>query len=176
MPIDRRMDKVVVHVYNVILLSHKKECIWVSSNEVDELRAYHTEWSKAEREISYSNTYIQNLEKWYWRIYLQGSNGERDIENRRGHGERGGEGEMYGKSNTETYIIICKIDSQWEFAVWLRKLKEGLYINLEGWDGEGDGGRFKRDGIYIYLWLIHIEVWKKTTKFCKAIILQLKNK
>ena len=40
-----------------------------------------------------------------------------------GHGERGGEGEMYRKSNMETYITICKIDSQWEFAVWLRKLK-----------------------------------------------------
>ena len=36
-------------------------------------------------------------------------------------------------------IIICKIDSQWEFAIWLRKLKQGLCINLEGWDGEGDG-------------------------------------
>ena len=24
---------------------------------------------------------------------------------------------MYGKSNMETYITICKIDSQWEFAV-----------------------------------------------------------
>ena len=42
--------------------------------------------------------------------------------------ERGGEGEMYGKSNMETYITICKIDSQWEFAVWLRKLKQGLCI------------------------------------------------
>ena len=40
-----------------------------------------------------------------------------------GHGERGGEGEMYGKSNMETYITICRIDSQWEFAVWVRKLK-----------------------------------------------------
>ena len=27
-----------------------------------------------------------------------------------GHGERGGEGEMYGKSNMEAYITICKID------------------------------------------------------------------
>ena len=27
------------------------------------------------------------------------------------HGERGGEGEMYRKSNMETYITICKIDS-----------------------------------------------------------------
>ena len=23
---------------------------------------------------------------------------------------------MYGKSNMETYISICKIDNQWEFA------------------------------------------------------------
>ena len=44
-----------------------------------------------------------------------------------------------------------------EFPVWLRKLKQGLCINLEGWDGEM-GGRFKREGIYGYLWLIHVEV------------------
>ena len=53
--------------------------------------------------------------------------------------ERGGEGEMYRKSNMETCITICKIDSQLEFAVWLKKLKHGLCINLEGCDGEGDG-------------------------------------
>ena len=34
-----------------------------------------------------------------------------------GHGEEGGEGEMYGKSNMETYITICKIDCQWEFTL-----------------------------------------------------------
>ena len=28
-----------------------------------------------------------------------------------------GEGGMYGESNMETYITICKIDSKWEFAV-----------------------------------------------------------
>ena len=28
-----------------------------------------------------------------------------------GHGERGGEGEMYEKSNMETYLTICKRDS-----------------------------------------------------------------
>ena len=39
----------------------------------------------------------------------QGRN--RDREQTYGHGERAGEGEMYGKSNMETYIIICKIDS-----------------------------------------------------------------
>ena len=34
-----------------------------------------------------------------------------------GHGERGGEGEMYRKSNMETCITIFKTDSQQEFAV-----------------------------------------------------------
>ena len=51
---------------------------------------------------------------------------------------------MYGKSKMETYISICKMDSQREFAVWLRKLKQGLYINLEGWDEEGDGREFQK--------------------------------
>ena len=46
--------------------------------------------------------------------------------------ERGGEGEMYVENNMETYNNICKIDSQWEFAEWLMKLKQGLCINLEG--------------------------------------------
>ena len=67
-----------------------------------------------------------------------------------GHGERGGEGEMYGESNMETYITTCEIDSQQEFAVWLRKLKQGLWINLEGWDGERVGWEVQRGGdIYI---------------------------
>ena len=42
--------------------------------------------------------------------------------------------------------------------------------------GREMGGRFKREGIYVYLWLIHVEVGQKTAKFCKASILQLKNK
>ena len=31
----------------------KKEHIWVSSNEVDESRAYYTDWSKAEEKDKY---------------------------------------------------------------------------------------------------------------------------
>jgi len=38
--------------------------------------------------------------------------------------------------------------------------------------GREMGGRFKRKGIYVYLWLIHIEVWQKTIKFYKETILQ----
>ena len=89
-----------------------------------------------------------------------------------GHRERGGEDEMYRKSNMETYITICKIDSPQEFAVSFRKLKQGLCDKLEG----GVGRRFKKEGTYVHLWLIHVDVWQKTTKFYKAIILQLKSK
>ena len=40
-----------------------------------------------------------------------------------------------------------------------------------GWEMRG---RFKREGAYAYLWLIHIDVWQKPTLYCKAIIFQLK--
>ena len=67
MSISRWMDKsVVVLIYNGISLSYEKECIWISSNEVDETGACYTEWSKSERKtpIQYINTYIWNLERW----------------------------------------------------------------------------------------------------------------
>ena len=65
---------------------------------------------------------------------------------------------MYGKSHMETYITVCKIDSQQGFAVWLGKIKQGLCINLEGWVGEGARKEIQRVRIYVYLWLIHVEV------------------
>ena len=60
--------------------------------------------------------------------------------------EKEEEGEMYGESNTEPYINICKVDNQWEFAAWIMELKQGLCSNLEGWDGEGDGRDIQEGG------------------------------
>ena len=77
--------------------------------------------------------------------FLQGSNGETDIEDRLKDVGRE-EGETCVKSNMETYVTICKIDRQWKFAVWLGKLKQGLCTNLEGWHGEGDGRQFQKGG------------------------------
>ena len=77
---------------------------------------------------------------------------------------------MYEKSGMETYITTRKIESQQEFSEELRKLKQGLWdVNLERWDGKDDGREVQKGGD---IWLIHVEVWQKTTKFCKAIILQ----
>ena len=36
------------------------------------------------------------------------------------------------------------------------------------------GGKFKREGTYVYLRLIHLDVWQKSTQYCKSIVLQLK--
>ena len=52
----------------------------------------------------------------------------------------------YACDYMETYITICKIDSQGEVAVWPRKVKQRLCINLEGWVGEGDGREFQKGG------------------------------
>ena len=51
---------------------------------------------------------------------------------------------MYGNSNMETYVTICKIDSQREFAVHLREPR--ICINLEGRDAEGDEREVQEEG------------------------------
>ena len=36
------------------------------------------------------------------------------------------------------------------------------------------GGRLRREGLYVYLWLIPVVIPQKPTKHCEAIIFQLK--
>jgi len=68
MSISRGMDKEdAVHLYNGILLSHKKEQNWIICRDVDGPRNCHSEGRKSEREkqILHMNAYMWNLEKWY---------------------------------------------------------------------------------------------------------------
>ena len=68
MSINRGIDKEnVVHIYNGILLSHKKEQNNAICSDMDGPTDYHTEWSKSDRErqISYFIAYIWNLKKCY---------------------------------------------------------------------------------------------------------------
>ena len=51
----------MIYIHNGILLSHKKECIWVSSNEVDEPRAYQSEVSQKEKEKSHILMHIYGV-------------------------------------------------------------------------------------------------------------------
>ena len=38
----------------------------------------------------------------------------------------------------------------------------------------GSGREVQEERTYIYLWLIHADVWQKPAQYCKAIIFQFK--
>ena len=59
-----------------------------------------------------------------------------------GHGERGGEGEMYVNSNMETYITICKIRKPTRICCMFQETQtRALYQPREvGWGGRWEGG------------------------------------
>ena len=90
-----------------MLLSHKKEGMWASSNDMDEPRMYYTEWSKSKRgkQISYIKAYTWNLGRWHRRIYLQGRSGaaEKTLADKVGEGE-GGRAESSLEALTVTYV------------------------------------------------------------------------
>ena len=106
----------VVHTYNGILFIRKKELIWVICSDVGEPRVCHKEWGKSKREkqISYINSYIWNLEKWYWWNYLQGRNRDRDGENRLVDTVGEGEGGQIERVAWHVHATMCEIDSDWE--------------------------------------------------------------
>ena len=57
---------------------------------------------------------------------------------------RGEERVMYGKGNMETYITLCKIDSQWGL---LYGSGNSTWV---GWGGRCEGGSKARGYMYTY--------------------------
>ena len=108
---------------------------------MDEPWAYYIEWSKSEREkqISYFNAYLCNLERQYWWTYLQGSNGDADIENRLVDTVHEGYGGTNRESRIKAHIlpyvkqpmgICCVMQAAQPSALWLSR-------------GVGCGGRWE---------------------------------
>ena len=89
---------------------------------MDGPRKCHTEWSKSEgeKQISYNNAYMWNLEKWYRWSYLQSRNRDSDVDNRcmDTKGEKGG-GAEFRDWDWQIYIVdtMYKMDNWWEHAV-----------------------------------------------------------
>ena len=105
----------MAHMYNGMLLGHKKKWNWVICSEVDGPRACHTEWNKSEREkqLLYINAYMWNLEKRCRWTSLQGRNWETDVENKRMDTKGGkwcgggGGGVMNWEIGIDIYTLIC---------------------------------------------------------------------
>ena len=95
---------------------------------------------------------------------LHSSNGETGIENKRKDMGRGEES------------VRCMERVTWKLTLpYVKQVANGnlpygsgkskkLCINLEGWKCREMVGRFKREGIYLYLWLIHAEVLTENNK------------
>jgi len=81
---------------------------------------------------------------------------------------------MWTESHGDIYLTICKMDSQWEFAVWPRELKQGIHNNLEWWYGEGGRKEVQEGGDVGILLADSCWCLMETNTICKAIILQLK--
>ena len=63
-----------------------------------------------------------------------------------GHGERGGEGEMYGKSNMETYITICKMIANRNLLYGSGNSNRGSVSTQRGGMGQEDGRKVQKGG------------------------------
>ena len=89
-----------------------------------------------------------------------------------------GEGE--GETNCESGIKIYTLPFVKQIANGNLLYSAGnrawcpLTVQTGGKGQQEMGGKFKREGICVYLWLIHVYVRQKPTQHCKAGILQLK--
>ena len=57
-----------------------------------------------------------------------------------------------------------------------QETQTGALYQPRGWDGEGNGREVQKGGDICIPMADSCEVWRKTAKFCKAIILQYKIK
>ena len=93
-----------------------------------------------------------------------------------GHGHGGGRREWdEWRGGMETYTLsYVKQIAKWNFLYDSGSSNQSSVTTQRDGNGWEKGGRFKRQGIYVYLWLIHADIWQKLTQYCKAIILWLK--
>ena len=115
----------------------------------------YTEWSKSEREKSFffrkgkkDSIYMESRNMAPMNVFIGQQWRRRYREEACGQGQKRGR-RRWGKWREEPgsiYTNICKVDSQWEFAVWHRELRLGLCNNLEGWVRVGAKREIKEGG------------------------------
>ena len=147
----RWMDKDVVYIYNGYYSTIKK----------DEFESVLVRWMNLEpiiqSEVSQKEKskyrYIRNLEKWYWRTYFHGRNGDADVGNGLLDTAREGERGMSGESSINIYTLPCvKPTAGNELLYNAGSWSWCPVVDLEGWDDRGKGGSRGRWYKYNYDW------------------------
>ena len=103
---------------------------------------------------------------------MQGSKRDIDIKNRLLHTVGEGKGGMTGENSTETYTVpYVKHIASGSLMYDAGSPKPVLCDNLKGGRGREAGEGYKREGTYVYLWLIHVDIWQNLSQSGKVIIL-----
>ena len=129
--------------HNRLLLSYKKECIWVSSNEVGESGASYTDWSKSERErqILHINSIYMEFRKMVLMILHTGQQRRhRCKEQTFGLIRRMQGWDDLREHHWNMCITTYKIDDQCKFNAWSRAPKAHALGQPRG---TGSGGKWK---------------------------------
>ena len=146
------------YICNGLLLSHKKNDI--GSPVVMRLNLKFVLLSKSEREkqISYINAYIWNLQKWHRGTYLQGWNRDADVED--GLWTQQGKGKGKGV-NRESSVGVCTLSCVTQMASGKLPCGTGAqpralrWPSAVGWEGEEGGSRGKAY-MYMHSWFISL--------------------
>ena len=160
----------VVHIYDRMLLSSKKEHIWVSPNEVDEPRAYCTEWSKSEREtqILYTHACVWTAVRWCWSTVCRAAVETQTQRTVSGHSV-GGRGWVNAESSmgTHTHVTQIATGSLLHHTASATQCSVTTERGGMGWEM---GGSFKTGETYVYLRLLHVDEQQKPVQYYKANI------
>ena len=116
MPINRRMDReVLVHIHTGLLLSHQRSTFesvlmrWMNLESIIQSEVSQKQKDKYHILMDIYRIQKNATEEFIYRAAVEKQTQRIDLWTW-GEGRRL-EGEMYGKSDMETYIPICKIDS-----------------------------------------------------------------
>ena len=152
MSIDKWIDEDVVCIYNEITLSHKKKefelvLVWWMKLEFV-IQRERVIQSEREKQISYLNAYIWNLERWYWWTCLQGRNGDPDVENRLVNTVREGKSGMNGETSINIYT--------WSYVKWIAGEEllcytgSPVWLSVRTWKSEmGERRKAQREEISV---------------------------
>ena len=106
-----------------------------------------SKWSQKGKDKYPILTHMYGIERWYWWTYLQGSNGDTDIDKRLADSSGDGEGEMNRVSSINIYITWCKIRIASGNLLYDAESSNLLLCdNLEVWDGVGEGREVQKRG------------------------------
>ena len=117
-----------------------------------------SEVSQKEKDKYQILTHIYGIQKNGTEKFICRAAVEKQTEQMYGHGERGGEGEMYGESNMKLTSPCVKEIAKRNLLYGSGTSNRGSVSTQRGGMGRQMGESFKREGMYVYLWLIHVEV------------------